>query len=521
MVLNCELSPIGLYCGLLTSSFTLGKLIGFKPISSISSKFPVKWVLILLYLLSSISILCFGFTSNFGTSLFLRFLSGFLSNSQFTVRRLLQSLDFQLKDQDSNSSKKALVAYKSGNCIGAVFGGLLINCEYFMPKSSQFVEQKFLLVCLLVFLLKLSGVLLVFSIETKGFILLDLTKSYIELQEKGDSKAGESNTVGKDSEAESTGKQRKEKSDLSHFIQNSVLANSHLASEESVGPEEIKFYSPREGVVKEVASRKLNSARPKVENSFNFPDSVVETKEQERPEGEGKRTHISFIEEELEVIQEVVESNVKRIEEREIKKEKVQSELDFAVRIKVLNGFVLALVVEAIPYSVLMALENSGKLVVGTVQALVVVTGIVGYLAASDKIMQKYSIYAQMIISSVFNFAVLALFPMFEAFSYAGFILIPIWISIIFGIEGYLVFANVLVSDSVTISEREKYLNSTNIYGLSAKILASCLSPALLYILKWHQIAFSLYSFLFLLLLYLLKRSKPIFPAISEFPYRT
>ena len=390
-----------------------------------------------------------------------------------------------------------------------------------MPESSQFVAQKFLLVCLLVFLLKLSGVLLVFSIETKGFILLDLAKSYIELQEKGEIKSGESNTVGKDSEAESIEKQRKEKSDLSHFIQNSNLANSHLASEESVGPEEIKFYSPREGITKEVASRKLNSARPKVENSFNFPESVVETKEHERPEGEGKRTHISFIEEELEVIQEVAESNGKRVEDREVKKEKIQSELDFAVRVKVLNGFVLALVAEALPYSVLMALGQAGKLVVGTVQALVVVAGVVGYLVASEKIMQRYSIYAQMIIFSVFNFSVLAILPMLEAFSYTGFILIPIWIGIIFGLEGYLVFANVLVSDSVTVSEREKYINSTNFYCLSAKIVASCLSPALLYILQWHQIAFSIYSFLFLILLYLSKKSKPIFPAISEFPYRT
>jgi hypothetical protein len=423
----------------------------------------------------------------------------------------MQSIDFQNKEQGSDSSKKELVAFKAGTCIGAFFGGILINCEYFMPSTSQFVEKRFLLPCLLFFLLQLSGVLLVFSIETKGFALVDFSKKYVELDEKKEN----------ESETGDSAKKLKEKSDLSGYIHSSVLANEHIVSEESVGPEEVKFYSPRESSTKEINTRKLNSARPKLEPSFNFPDSVVETKEHERNEGEGKRTHISFIEEELEIIHENSKPENPPVLKPEPKLTEEQKNIRFAVKTRILITVSCSLLMESLPLSVFLAFKGTHRVLIGGTLALVFIIATVSFYLFSEKMMEKYSIYKQMTWFSVSLFVILIIFPVFQAFSNSPLVLLPFWTVLVFAHEGCLPCSNVLLSDSVSCTEREKYLDKVNFLCIACKVIASCFSTVFLYLLSWHQVGLAFYGILFGLLYWVCKKAPALFPMILECPYKT
>lgn len=461
-----------------------------------------------LFLAKACAILAFGFSNTFILVLFSRFASGFFGNSQFAIRKLLLSIDFQLKELPGTTTKKALFAFKTGCAIAVIISGFLTNCGDFMPESSQFVQNKFLLVSLFVFLLDLSGVLLVFSIETKEFNIVKVATSYIELPESKENKEIESGI---------TEKRSKDKSDLANFLQSSVLANEHLQSEESVGPEEVKFYSPRKQPSKDLNVRNIHSARTKPESNFSFPDSVTETKDHERQEGEGKRTHISFIEDELEIIEETSKPESPRQANLEEKEIKVENLLDFSIKTRVLLTIGTTLVIETLPVSVFLTF-NDHYYIVATVLGLVFCIGVGGYYVISERIMEKYPVSLQMLKICLALFSLLAIFPILVFLDF-GIILVVIWTGMVFCVEALMCVGNVIIADSVLNAEREIVLEKINFWCILCKALVSIVATGLVAALKW-QAAFTLFALIFGILFWIARKVPKLYPDACEAPYK-
>ena len=486
----------------------MGKLAGAKPVAYLVSRFKIKLILMSLFLAKACAILAFGFSNSFILVLFSRFASGFFSNSQFAIRKLLLSIDFQLKELPGKSSKIALLAFKTGCAIAVILSGFLSNCGDFMPESSQFVQKKFLLISLLVFLLDLSGVLLVFSIETKEFVIVKVTSSYSELSESKENKEIESGI---------TEKASKDKSDLANFFQSAVLANEHIPSEESVGPEEVKFYSPRKQSSKEFNTRNIHSARTKPESNFSFPDSVVETKSHERQEGEGKRTHISFIEDELEIIEETYKPESPRQSIVENKDKIEENLLGFSIKTRVLLTVGNTLIIETLPVSVYLTF-NDHYYVVATVLCLVFCAGVGGYYLLSERIMEKYSVAIQMLRICLALFSLLAFFPVL-VFLDVGILLVAIWTGLVFCAEALMCVGNIMIADSVMNAEREIVLEKINFWCILCKALVCIVATGLVGAVEW-QAAFTLFSLIFGILFWVARNAQKLYPDICEVPYK-
>ena len=337
-----DIKSLGYYIGILSLFYSLGKLIGYKLISYATETYNIKWVLACLFFLSSLAMISIGLFTNFIGILFSRFLSGFCSNSQQSVRKLLLNITAKQKSDWSGVSEKALWSLKIGGFVGMCIGTFLLQTYDYLPGDSKFVQKKFLLCSLTAFLFELSGLLLIFSLEPQHLPVSE-PKKYVELPEIKEYKDSDHQNELQD----------KEKFEIQSYLQSSVLANEHLPSEESISPEDIKFYSPRGLANKGLNSRRLNSTRPKGDASFNFNHSNTDLKyseKHEKPEGEGKRTHISFIEDEFEAIPELQKSDL-GIEQNDTKIEKnVISHLDFALRYRILMSFVVGMIVESVPY---------------------------------------------------------------------------------------------------------------------------------------------------------------------------
>ena len=268
------------------------------------------------------AILSFGVMKSFYGILICRFLSGLFSNSQLAIRKFLFNIILQQKGDWSKQSRKALWSFRLGIITGIGITSFLINPADFLPVESKFVQNRFLLGSLIVFLLEISGILLVFSIDSA--LIVSQPKKYIELPEiKEDAKKKENDDE----------QQTKEKFEMENYLHSSVLGNEHIPSEESVGPEDVKFYSPRSVANRPITLRTIHSARPKVDISFNFSGATSETREHIPQEGEGKRTHISFIEDEFDNIPEIQQPRTeKEIIPPSSPKIKAEPHLKFAYR---------------------------------------------------------------------------------------------------------------------------------------------------------------------------------------------
>ena len=333
--LNTDLSFVGYFSGLIPLSYSLGKLIGCRPISFLHDVMSIKCLLMILYLLSSISLICLGITTNFYTILICRFISGFCSNSQNSVKKYIKAIVLVQKTELAAAAKSSLWANKIGNVAGILIGSFLINPIDFLPVKSKFVERRYLLCCLIVFLLEVSGILLVFSIDTT--VLFPKSKKYVELpevKEKKEEDPGSSDVV------------TKEAIEIEKYLQS---PQKNEVRSESLSNDDVKFYSPRNIANDLSLSRQINTARPNFHNSFTF-DVKAETKEENRHEGEIKRTHISFIEEEFETVPEISKREECETKILENNDKNLSFHLNFAKKFRICFSFFIAMIVETIPY---------------------------------------------------------------------------------------------------------------------------------------------------------------------------
>ncbi|OMJ71621.1 hypothetical protein SteCoe_30115 [Stentor coeruleus] len=510
--LQTEPQFIGFYSGLIPMSYFLGKLVGHKIISHLTLHYNIKWVLITLLFGSALAIIFFGLFSSFLMLICCRILSGFCYNFQFAVRKYLISIDYQAKGDWNSTAKKSLWAIRMGFLLGLAVGSFLTSCEDFLPDNSKFVQKKFLFSSLIVLLLDLSAILLLFSIKTLGFVYKEPQQKYTELPEIKDQKES----------PQSSDRNVKEKSDLANYLQSSVLSNEHLPSEESVSPEEVKYYSPKNIINKELVSRRLNSARPKLEPSFKFPDANSETKEHERHEGDGKRTHISFIEEEFDNIEELhngeipetpVISKPQSIPETNI-------HLKFALSFRICCNFVAALIFESLPYWFFITSSSKSIYTVGRVLFFIYSLGSLIFLLSFESLLGKFSYYFLTQTALGLSCGLVFILPLLNIFHISPIIAGFFCIWILLSSELYMPCGTIIIADSVPLSQREGELEKNDFLCLCAKALAAYIGPILIIIIPWHTLGLWILSLSYAVLLWHSRKLASYFPCLTEVPYK-
>ncbi|OMJ72274.1 hypothetical protein SteCoe_29324 [Stentor coeruleus] len=497
----------GFYSGLIPMSYFIGKLVGHKLISHLTLHYNIKWVLISLLFGSTLAMLLFGLFSSFLMIIFCRILSGICYNFQFAVRKYLMSIDYRAKSNWNSTAKKSIWAVRMGFLLGLAVGSFLTSCEDFLPAKSEFVQKRFLLSSLIVILLDLSAILLLFSINTSGFVFKEPQQKYTELPEIKDHKESPL----------SSDRNAKENSDLANYLQSSVLSNEHLPSEESVSPEEVKYYSPRNVINKELVSRRLNSARPKLEPSFKFPDPNYEIKEHERHEGDGKRTHISFIEEEFDNIEELHNSEVSEspVIPKPPSVPEINIHLKFALSFRICCNFVAALMFEALPYWFFITSTSKNIYTVGGV-----LFSSLTFLLSYEILLNNFSYYTLTQTSLGLSCGLIFLLPLLSVFHISPIISGSFAIGILLSLELYLPGGTIIIADSVSLSQREGELEKNDFLCLCVKALAAYLGPVLIIIIPWYTFGLWIPSLFNAILLWYSRKLSSCFPCLTEVPYK-
>ena len=503
--LKTDLSSAGFYIGLIPLAYSLGKLIGNKLYLYISNVLSVKWVLAISLLGSSFAVLSIGIINNLIAVLICRLVSGFCSNMQISVRKLLNSIVRTQKLDWPEQSRRALWAYKFGSIAGTAICAFLASPADFMPTDSKFTNRRFLLCSLIVFFLELSGVLLVFSIEST--IFPGEIRKYTELQEakdkekdkesenekskaKGDEKPNDAdsdrNNKDKGSDKREADDQdsemhTKEKFELHHYLQSVGLANEHLASEESIGPDDIKFYSPRNVANPSPRERVIHSARPKPNSSFSFSGVTSETREHLPHEGEGKRTHISFIEDEFDNMPEIaIKEEIDEHPAGTPPELQTINHLQFAERFRVGLTFINTLFLEAAPYWVLVSLPEASIYIYAVILTSCMLISTAFVLCGFELLLAKVP-YSQLITHSLLVQAVVfAAVPVLGFLDLAHFVVVPVLICNFVWIEILSPSGCCLISDSVKLSSRENCIEKNDRVCIAAKALAAMTGPVML-----------------------------------------
>lgn len=354
--------------------------------------------------------------------------------------------------------------------------------------------------------------LLLFSINTSGFAFKEPQQKYTELPEIKDQRES----------PESSDRNVKDKSDLANYLQSSVLSNEHLPSEESVSPEEIKYYSPRNVINKELVSRRLNSARPKLEPSFKFPDPNSETKEHERHEGDGKRTHISFIEEEFDNIEELHNGEVSEnpVLPKPPSVPETNIHLKFALSFRIGCNFVAALVFEAIPYWFFMTSSSKSIYIVGGVLLFIYPLASLTFLLSFESLLGKVSYNSLTQTALGLSCGLVFLLPLLSVFHISPLIAGGFTIGILILSELYLPCGTIIIADSVPLSQREGELEKNDFLCLCAKALGAYLGPILIIIIPWNTLGLWIPSLFYAVLLWHSRKLASYFPCLTEVPYK-
>lgn len=471
-----------------------------------STAFSVKWILGFSLIGSAFAVLSFGIMNSIIGILLSRLILGFCSNTQPALHRFLNALSLVQKTEWQEQSRKALYAYKFGTIVGVGICIFLSNPVDFLSKDSKFVARPYLLSSLIIFFLQISGILLVFSIESSGTSAEP--KQYIELPEV---KEGEK----KDLE-DAPKKTDHEQFELQSYLQSSGLANEHVASEESVGPEDFKFYSPRNVVNKMANERVINSARPKAHSSFSFAGSASETKDHIVHEGEGKRTHISFIEDEFESMEEVVE-HVEN--EQPVQREVPVNHLAFAEKFRIFSSFFTGLLVESLPYWLIVN-YNVGVYYYGGVlfSAYFLSTGVI--LITQGVVLQKYSYCSIVKISLIVQTIFLVSLPLLASVKFVPVIAVVLIAGNLITNETYASAGCVMISDSVNLSLREQTIGKNNLACIAAKAAGSAIGPVLLVTIGNQCSGYILIAFGVFALFWQSKKISTYFPCMDMFPYK-
>ena len=453
--------------------------------------------------------IAFGISDNIFGIFFCRFISGFFSYSQIMTRKFLFNIIEQKKGDWLKQSRNSLWAYKIGIIIGIALTGFLLKTSDFLPSYSKFVQHRFLLPSLIVFLLEVTGILLIFSIDAS--IIIDIPKKYIELPE-----VKEEVRI-KEFEENRSELQTKEKYEIESYLHASVIGNEHLASEESVGPEEVKFYSPRTNVKQSDASRTINSARPKPPKSFHFSGNSSEARDNPPHEGEGKRTHISFIEDDFENVPEIQQSQPVQ---SDIPIVKIQPHLTFAFFFRSILSLIISMFVETIPYWILFMNHSINIYIYSAILLLIILLSNILSLLTFDFLLVKISYSSLLSYSLIFLSILIGMIPLFIGFSVPLEGIIFLILLCFINIEILIPAGCIMISDSVPLNLREETLEHSNFYCIATKAIGAVLGPILLSVFGVSSTSFLVCSIVLVGLWWESRKIKKYFPFMAIIPYK-
>lgn len=337
-------------------------------------------------------------------------------------------------------------------------------------------------------------------------ITINEPKKYIELPEVKERKDSEPSDI------------QKEKFDIQNFLHSSsIIPNENLVSEESVGPEEIKFYSPRSIANRDVNSRRLNSTRPKPDSSFNFNHPQPDVKEPEKHEGDGKKTHISFIEEEFENMPEIQEE--RQDEKVEISPVEPVTHLKFAVIYRSILTFWISMLFESIPYYLILHVSGRNVYILGLILLITTSTGILFSLYTSKILLERLSYNTLLSYFLLFQGAILFFVPFLVYLPSGVFIIVALMASI-YCIEFLMPAGCIMVSDASSLLDRESTIENSDMICIAIKGFGAYLGPSGLSALRIFSFSLWINGIGFCLLLLCSKRIKLYFPCMGISPYK-
>ena len=425
-------------------------------------KVHVKYILLSLILSATVSNIILSLATNFFLLVLSRLFCGFSSNSLIAARKLLQTLEFKEQSSQFGVYRKALLFNRSGIAAGSILASTLFSSLRF--SSSEYVQSHHLMVLgFTLTLLSLAGCFIVLLIETPLLYVTEHKTRYAELPE-----------IKSINENQDSERQSKDQVDSNNLFSTAVLANYQVFNDEGVGPEDVKFYSPRGIVNKSSVPKQIQSARPHLGHSFEFPEEVHEENHED-----DKKIHISFIDEEFEneetneKIDEAVNKTqiIKGITENLLKKK--------AFRFRLLISLAIGALINCVPVSVLLKFNDRGKDLVLVVTSISILVPLLVYHLFSPYLMEKLSIFHQISWSTSLSLLLLVFCPIIDSLSNDSVLLVPTWLMLISMSEILSPLSLILLSDSVPLNEREHEIFNSGIYGLIFKAIGGLISSTL------------------------------------------
>ena len=420
-----------------------------------------KFTLMVLLTGSCIGVTLVGIFPSFAGIFIGRFISGLSSNSQVCIRKLLIKICAKEKGDWATLSSKALWANRLGGIIALLISGLLSNPSIFLPEDSKFVQSRFFLLSLVIFLIDVSGLLLAFSIDTSSLEESEETK-YKELQEK---KENADKTIIEPKLEEAV----KDKFDFRRFIDESGVIKEE-SIEESFNADDVKYYSPRHIANKASYSKSSLSARPE---PLSGVQSATETLEDHQQQSDVKKTHISFLEEDLEV-------NTNKKQESKVpdtpKNDSILRQNLGILKLRIGLTGIASVVYESIPFVLIfeMGIHNSFK--VSFILMISYSAAALFKLIVLNIVCRYHSSFKIFFISlGILNLGLL-IFPLMAWFK-APVELITVMLSIIFiCLENTIPFGCILIADSISFQDRQTALEVNDQFSIFFKILTNFLS---------------------------------------------
>lgn len=491
--------------GAFISAHSFGKFFSSVILNLGMDRYWEKGVFCGLLAISAGSIVGVGWVYSMPAVLLSRFGSGIGSSSPVYIRKMLYNLCFIDKTDWSDYSILILWVNRIGSVSGLFLTALFSEPNLILPQNSFFSSTPWLMLALISSTLHFSGFLLSLSFGRLQFIPAQ-KQSYIELPEKKIKKSEEEPTIMEINPDDPI----KEKIDIQKYInQFDIIKEESI--EESFNIEEVRFYSPRERNPK-VSSNQNGSLTDRYEKLFQITplDSI---------EDQGDNLDQSYIEmcDKNPTYLQYEPSpvfNLQTIHPEDNKK----SQMQFAIIYRALSTALLTLIYESLPLSLIISHNFTTSTQLCTVIAISYSIGVLYKLCLFNTILKKTSYFSLILTllcigacgTSVIPYLYSLKSPLFEIT--LNFCIIYIYI------ESLLPVGTILLSDSISFSERSEVLNKNDRMCILIKGATSLITPILLYLtaIKGY---FNILTVLSLLLAIKSLKIPKKFPFFTKAPY--
>jgi MFS family permease len=181
---------IGVYVGMLASSFSIAQLFTSLPWGWVSDRIGRRPVLLIGLVGNAITCTLFGWSKSYYFALSMRTLCGFLNGNVGVVKSMLGEMT------DATNRGQAFAywesAYGLGTIFGPMLGGILVNPTVRFPwlfgDSTFFIENPYLFPCMVSSFVSLLGAFI-------GYIFLEETCSHIVKKPQYTERSGSDTTV--------------------------------------------------------------------------------------------------------------------------------------------------------------------------------------------------------------------------------------------------------------------------------------------------------------------------------------